>query len=127
VHVRLNGLVLRLIEGPLHRLLPGGLTEISYTGPISGNAIRLPAQSVIDGSRFLVVAGRPERKRWWRAFRHSQPARLIRGGSPHDVSGHVLVGSERHIALQAYLMAHPGSRRGIGPETPIIAFERVEC
>ncbi len=39
--MRFNELVLRLIEGPAHRLLPGGLTEISYTGPISGNAIRL--------------------------------------------------------------------------------------
>ncbi len=67
--MRLNGLVLRLIESPLHRLLPGGLTEISYARPTAGNTIRLPAQSVTDVSRFLVVAGRPERKRWWRAFR----------------------------------------------------------
>ena len=124
--MRLNGLVLRVIEGSGHHLLPRELTEISYTGPISGNAIRLPAQSVIDGSRFLVVAVHPERKRWWRAFRHPQPARLVRGGSRHEATGHVLEGSERLAALQAYLVAHPGSRRVIGPETPVIAFEKID-
>jgi hypothetical protein len=124
--MRFNGLVLRLIEGPAHRLLPSGLTEISYTGPVSGSAIRLPAHSVVDGDRFLVVAGHPYRKRWWRAFRRPQSALLVRDGSRYDVTGHVLAGSERPRALEAYLVAHPGSRRGIGPETPVIAFEKVE-
>jgi hypothetical protein len=124
--MRFNGLVLRLLEGPAYRLLPSGLTEISYTGPSSGRAIRLPAHSVSDGSRFLVVAGRPERKRWWRAFRHPQPALLVRGGCRYHVTGRVLTGSERPGAVRAYLVAHPGSRRGIGPQTPVIAFERVE-
>jgi hypothetical protein len=124
--MRFNGLVLRLLAGPARRLLPSGLTEISYTGPISGRAIRLPARSVGDRSRFLVVAGRPERKRWWRAFRHPQPARLLRGGSRYDVTGHVVTGSERPAALAAYLIANPEGRRGIGPQTPVIAFERVE-
>jgi hypothetical protein len=72
--MQFNELVLSLLEGPAYRLLPSGLTEISYTGPTSGRAIRLPAHSVRHGSRFLVVASRP------------------------------------------YLVAHPGSRRGIGPE-----------
>jgi hypothetical protein len=120
-----NGLILWLIEGPAYRLLPDALTEISYTGPVSGSAIHLPAHSVMDGSRFLVVAGRPERKRWWRAFRHPQPARLVRGGCRYDVTGHVLVGPERPGAVGAYISAHRGSLRAIGPETPVIAFERT--
>jgi hypothetical protein len=43
--MRFNRLVLRLSEGPAHRLLPSGLTRISYTGPVSSSDIRLPAQS----------------------------------------------------------------------------------
>jgi hypothetical protein len=124
--MRFNGLVLRLLEGRAYRLLPSGLTEICYTGPVSGSAIHLPAQSVVDGNRFLVVAGRPERKRWWRAFRSPQPARLLRGGSRYDVTGRVLEDAERFAALEAYLAAHPGGRRGIAPDTPVVAFERVE-
>ncbi|MCW2766640.1 MAG: hypothetical protein JWO11_2599 [Nocardioides sp.] len=124
--MRFNGLVLRLIGGPAYRLLPSGLTEISYTGPVSGSAVRLPAQSVLDGSRFLVVAGRPEHKRWWRTFRRPQPARLMRGGRGYDVMGQVLEGPDRADALTSYLAARPGSSRGIGPSTPVIAFDRIE-
>ena len=124
--MRFNGVVLRLIEGPGHRLLPRELTEISYIGPISGSAIRLPAQSVIDGNRFLVVAVHPDRKRWWRAFRLPRPARLVRGGSRYESTGHLLDGSERLSTLQAYLVAHPATRRVTGPSTPVIAFEKVD-
>jgi hypothetical protein len=123
--MRFNQLVLRLIEGPAHRLLPSGLTRISYTGPVSGRDIRFPAQSVVDGSRFLVVAGRPQGKRWWRSFRRPQRARLMRGGRQYEVIGQVLTGPERAGALTSYLAAHRGSRRLIGPETPVIAFERA--
>jgi hypothetical protein len=124
--MRFNGLVLRLLEGRAHRLLPSVITEICYTGPVSGSAIHLPATSVVDGNRFLVVAARPERKRWWRAFRRPQPARLLRGGSRYDVTGRVLEDAERFAALETYLAAHPGSRRGIAPDTPVVAFERAE-
>ena len=124
-HMRVNGLVLWLIDGPAHRVLPRGLTEISYTGPVSGRAIRLPAQSVVDGNQFVVMAGRPDRKRWWRAFRHPQPARLVRDGSSYDVNGQVLTGTPRSAALTAYLVAHPGSRRAAGPETPVVVFTKV--
>lgn len=123
--MRFNPLILRLIKSPTHRLLPSGLTEISYSGPVSGSAIRLPAQSVADGRRFLVVAGRHERKRWWRTFRSPRPARLVRGGRQYDVVGRVLSGSERADALTKYFAAHPGSRRAIGTDTPVIAFAEV--
>ena len=120
-----NELVLRLIESPVHRLLPSDLTEISYTGPVSGRSIRLPAHSVLDGSRFLVVAGRPDGKRWWRSFRHPHPARLVRGGHRYNVIGEILAGPQRASALDTYLTANPISR-GVGPQTPIMAFERAE-
>lgn len=118
-------LIITLIEGRGHRMLPDGLTAISYTGPISGHAISLPAQSVADGSRFLVVAAHPEHKRWWRAFRQAQPARLVRGGSLFETTGRLLEGPERGEAVRTYLAAHPASRRAIGPETPVIGFEKL--
>jgi hypothetical protein len=125
MHVWFNQLVLKLLAGPGQHLLPRGLTQISYIGPVSGRAIRLPAQSVADGNRFLVVAGRAEHKRWWRSFRAPRPARLLRGGHRYDVTGRILAGPERTAALTTYLAAHPGTRRGIGPQTPVIAFDRT--
>lgn len=123
--MRFNPSLLRLIESPASRLLPRSLTAISYTGPVSGNTIRLPAQSVADGNRFLVVAGRPEHKRWWRTFRSPWPAGLVRGGHRYDVIGRMLSGSERTDALTKYVAALPGSRRVINNETPVIAFVEV--
>jgi len=122
--VRFNKLVLGLVESPAYHLMPRGLTRIAYTGPVSGKAVCLPVQSVADEGRFLVVAGRPEQKRWWRTFRRPQPARLTRGGRCYDVIGQVLAGPERTDAVTVYLAAQPGSARGIGPNTPVIAFTR---
>lgn len=121
--MRLNRLILRILDSPFRRVLPRELGEISYTGPVSGRSVRLPALCVADGSRFLVVAGRPGRKTWWRAFRHPCHAQLLRGGTRSATVGHVLPEPERSTALETYLVTHPGSRRGIGPSTPIIAFE----
>lgn len=121
--MRFNNLVLRLLNGPFHLALTPELAEISYTAPVTGRSIRLPARCVADGSRFLVVAGRPERKNWWRAFRRPYPAQLVCGGSRSDAVGRVLAEPERSRALQTYLATHPASRRGISPTTPVIAFE----
>jgi hypothetical protein len=120
--MRFNRLVARLIDSPAHYLMPSGLTRIAYTGRVSGRAVCLPVQSVADGSRFLVVAGRPEHKRWWRTFRRPQPALLTRAGCSYAVMGQVLTGAERTGALTVYLAAHPRSGGGIGSNTPVIAF-----
>jgi hypothetical protein len=120
--VRFNRLVARLVASPAHRVVPSGLTRIVYTGPVSGSAVCLPVLSVADGHRFLVLAGRPEHKRWWRTFRRPQPARLTRAGHTYDVTGQVLAGPQRGDALTAYLAVHPRSGRGVGPDTPLIAF-----
>jgi hypothetical protein len=103
--VRFNELVLRLIESPAHHLMPSGLNRIAYTGPVSGEAVRLPVHSVADGSRFLVVACRPEQKRWWRTFRCPQRARLTRAGRRYDVIGRVLTSQQRADALTLYTAA----------------------
>lgn len=121
--MQFNRFVLGALNSPFHRLLPRGLAEISYTGPVSGRTIRLPAQSVADGDRLLVVAGRPERKSWWRVFRNPYPAELVCGRSRSGAVGYVLREPERSRALQTYLATHPGSRRGISRDTPVIAFE----
>jgi hypothetical protein len=125
VQVRFNELIMRLIESPAYHVMPSGLTRIAYTGPVSGRPICLPVQSVADASRFLVVAGRPEHKRWWRTFSRPRQARLTRAGCRYDVMGQVLSGPERTEAITVYMAAHPRSGRGVGPDTPVIAFTRV--
>jgi hypothetical protein len=120
--VQIDRLVNRLIESPVHHVMPRALTRIAYIGPLSGSAVCLPVQSVADGNRFIVVAGRPEQKRWWRAFRRPHPARLTRAGNHYNVSGLVLTGRERSEALATYLDALPRGSRGIGAATPVIAL-----
>ncbi|QCX27689.1 hypothetical protein [Nocardioides jishulii] len=46
--MRLNRVVPTMIKGCGQRLLPAGLTAISYTGPVSGRAVR-------DGALYDVV------------------------------------------------------------------------
>ena len=94
-------------------------------GP-SALLVRLPVLTVEDGLRFLVVAGRPEQKHWWRTFHRPWSARLVRGGHRYDVVGQVLAGTERVMALTTYGAIPPGSCRWIGSTTPVIAFVRVE-
>lgn len=121
--MRFNRFIRRVLDSPFHGVLPGELCEISYTAPVSGRSIRLAAQCVADGSRSLVISGRPERKTWWRVFRRPHPAQIVHRGSRSVAVGHVLPEPERSRALETYLRGHPGSRRGIAPTTPVIVFE----
>lgn len=121
----LNPLVLKLIGSPAHHAMSKDLTRIAYTGPVSGREARLPVQSVADGSGLLVVVGRHEQKRWWRAVRAALTAAIVRAGVRYEALGEVLAGTERAEGLAVYLAAHPGRGRGIGPSTPVIAFTRV--
>lgn len=118
-----NRFILRVLDSPFHTVLPGELCEISYTAPVSGRSISLPAQCVADGSRFLVISGRPERKTWWRVFRRPYPAQIVHRGSRSVAVGRVLPEPERSRALETYLRDQPCSRRGIAPTTPVIVFE----
>lgn len=123
--MRFNQFVLRMLDGPFHRFLPRGLVAITYTAPVSGRTIRLPAQCVADRTRLLIVAGQPERKTWWRTFRHPYPAQLLYRGSRSNAVGRVLREPERSRALETYLGTYRGNRRGMQPSTPVIAFESL--
>jgi deazaflavin-dependent oxidoreductase (nitroreductase family) len=72
-----NPIVRGVLRSPLHRLLSSPLVVLSYTGRRSGRRRSLPVMYVQDGSRLVVFATHPERKRWWRNFRD--------GGAPVDV------------------------------------------
>jgi hypothetical protein len=124
--MQFNEPVLRLIESRAHHALPSGLTRIAYIGPVSGRTVCLPVLCVADGSRFLVVTGRSEHKRWWRSFRRTtggthtcrMPPR--RHGTGTDPSG------ARRCAQPLPALAHPSSGRGIGPTTPVTSLHPVE-
>ncbi len=67
-----------------------------------------------DGDRLLVLAGRPEGKRWWRNFREPHDVEVVVAGRRRSGRGRVLTGEERRDALAAYLARFPRGGRALG-------------
>jgi hypothetical protein len=59
-------IVVGLLRSPLHWLVSGRVTALSYTGRRSGQRRTVPVEYERDGD-LLVVHSRPERQ-WWRNF-----------------------------------------------------------
>jgi hypothetical protein len=78
-----NRLVLVMLRSPLHRLLGGGLCELSYRGRRTGRRISLPVLYAADGKRVVVIVGDAPDKRWWRNFTEPGPIEVRIGGHTH--------------------------------------------
>jgi hypothetical protein len=78
-------LVLGLLRSPLHRLLSGRMTAITYTGRRSGRRITVPVEYERDG-RILTVHSLPERQ-WWRNLSDGADVSvLLSGRDRHGVA-----------------------------------------
>src|SRR5262245_8035673 len=64
--------------------------------------------------RFVIVAGEPELKRWWRNLRTPSPVRLLVGGEEVAGTGHVVAEAERAALLPAYVERFPAAARKMG-------------
>jgi hypothetical protein len=63
-----NPVVRTLLRSPAHGVLSGSVLLLAYTGRRSGVNRELPAMYAELGDSFVVVAGQPDTKTWWRNF-----------------------------------------------------------
>ncbi len=105
-----NPVVRGLLRTPAHRMLSGSVLLLAYTGRRTGVRRELPVMFARLGDRYVVIAGQPGTKTWWRNFagaarpvtvtvagrRRSCRARLLEPGRP-----------ERTAALDAYRQRYP--------------------
>src|SRR5688500_161870 len=57
-----------LLRSPAHRLLSGSVLLLQYTGRRTGRRYGLPVMYASFGDGFVVMAGQPAAKTWWRNF-----------------------------------------------------------
>ncbi len=109
-----NPAVAAVLRSPAHRLLSGSHLLLSYTGRRSGRRRTLPVGYAWDGNRMLVLAGRPQGKRWWRNFREPLDVDVLLAGERMRGRGRLLAGADREEALAAYLKQFPRGGRALG-------------
>lgn len=108
---RMDRLVAALLRSPLRRAVPGRLSLLRYTSS-GGRHVCLPVQVAPSGDALVVVAGNPEAKRWWRAFRRPRPAQVLLDGQWFAAEGRLLQPGTPswQRAGAAYVLAHPSAR-----------------
>ena len=118
-----NPLVRRVLDSPGHRLVSGRLVLLAYRGRRSGREHRIPLRyAETEAGALVAIAVRPDRKRWWRAFRTAAPATLTVRGVRLGAVGLVAEGDERAMALGAYLGRYPRSAR-LTRDAAVVVFE----
>lgn len=118
-----NPLVRRVLESRAHRLLSGRLVLLRYRGRASGREVGIPLRyAETEAGALVAIAVRPDRKRWWRAFRTAAPATLTVRGVRLGAVGLVAEGDERAMALGAYLGRYPRSAR-LTRDAAVVVFE----
>ena len=136
--LRLANPVVRAVLGsPAHRLLSGGVLVLTYRGHRSGRTFRIPLRyATMADDRIVALAVGADGKLWWRSFSRPSPATLLVRGTERGVSGRLLHGEERRVALRAYLARFPraggplGVRDGEGDgpldaaDAAVVAFDR---
>jgi len=79
-----NPAVRLLLRSPLHPALSGRLALITVTGRRSGRRFAIPVAYRREDGHVKIVAGWPERKRWWRNLRGGAPVRIRLAGEEHS-------------------------------------------
>lgn len=97
-----NRVVLLLLGSLLRPLLDEKLCALRYTVASTGATVVFPVEYAFAGDRLLVLAGRPERKRWWRHFMSAAPVEVWWNGRWVRGEGRVAAGAERQAAIEEY-------------------------
>jgi hypothetical protein len=117
----LNPVLRVLLRSPAHQLLSGSVLLLEYSGRRSGRRYGLPVMYAATGDGFVVMAGQPAGKTWWRNFsgeprpvvatvcRKQEPgsARLLDAGS-----------DEHRQAVQVYQRRFP--KLVLDPTAPVL-------
>jgi hypothetical protein len=116
-----NPVVRCLLRTPAHRLLSGSVLLLAYTGRRTGVRRELPAEFAVLDDRYVVVAGRPETKTWWRNFSgDGRPVTVTVAGRRRTCRGRLVEqGSAEHrAALDAYRQRFP--RAPVADGSPVL-------
>jgi hypothetical protein len=118
-----NPVVRAVLRSPWHRVLSGSMLLLAYTGRRSGICRELPAMYAVLGDRFVVVAGQPDTKTWWRNFAgERRPVTVTVAGRRERHRGRLL-GTRtagHQLAVDAYRARYP--RVPVGNATPVLVL-----
>jgi F420H(2)-dependent quinone reductase len=106
----MNPFVRGLLRSPAHRLLSKSVLLLAYTGRRSGVRRELPVMYAMLGDRFVVVAGQPDTKTWWRNFAgDDRPVAVTVAARHNSCRAHLLEPGtvEHQLALDAYRERYP--------------------
>jgi deazaflavin-dependent oxidoreductase (nitroreductase family) len=118
-----NPVVRGLLRSPAHRLLSGSVLLVAYAGRRSGVRRELPVMYASTDDRYVVVAGQPDTKTWWRNFADDvRPVTLTVAGWRGSARARLLDPSsaEHRLALDAYRVRYP--RVPVEETTPVLVL-----
>jgi hypothetical protein len=121
-----NPVVRGLLRSPAHRVLSGSVLLLAYTGRRSGVRRELPAIYAARDGRFVVIAGQPDTKTWWRNFADDvRPVTVTVAGRRHDCAAQLLEPgtAEHQLALHTYRQRYP--RVPVVDGTPVLVLTPV--
>jgi hypothetical protein len=118
-----NPVVRGLLRSPAHRVLSRSVLLLAYTGRRSGVRRELPAMYAVLGDGFVVVAGQPDTKTWWRNFAGDvRPVTVTVAGRRGSCRARLLEPrtAEHQLALDAYCRRYP--RVPVEEATPVLVL-----
>jgi deazaflavin-dependent oxidoreductase (nitroreductase family) len=118
-----NPVVRELLRSPAHRLLSGSVLLLAYTGRRSGEHRELPTMYAELDDSFVVVAGQPDTKTWWRNFAGDvQPVTVTVAGRQRSCLARLVApGTAEHSpAVDAYRERYP--RAPVGDAAPVLVL-----
>jgi hypothetical protein len=118
-----NPVVRCLLRTPAHRVLSESVLLLAYTGRRSGVRRELPAMFAVLHDRYVVVAGQPETKTWWRNFADDvRPVTVTVAGRRRSCRARLLDPNtaEHQLALLAYRRRYP--RVPVEEATPVLVL-----
>jgi hypothetical protein len=110
-----------LLRSPAHRLLSGSVLLLAYSGRRTGRRYGLPVMYALSGDGFVVMAGQPADKTWWRNFgRDPQPVAVTVDGKRTLCRARLLDASsdEHRQAVEAYQRRFP--KMVLDPTAPVL-------
>jgi deazaflavin-dependent oxidoreductase (nitroreductase family) len=116
-----NPVVRGLLRSPAHRILSRSTLLLAYTGRRSGVRRELPAMYAVLGGHYVVAAGQPGTKTWWRNFAGAdRPVTVTVAGRRRSCRARLLApGTTEHlVALAAYRRRYP--RVPVDDTTPVL-------
>jgi deazaflavin-dependent oxidoreductase (nitroreductase family) len=116
-----NPVLRGLLRSPAHRALSGSVLLLAYTGRRSGVRRELPVMYAVLDGHYVVAAGQPETKTWWRNFAgDDRPVAVTVAGRRRDCRARLMdpMNAEHDVALAAYRQRYP--RVPVPDATPVL-------